>query len=87
MNQDPIPQWRAPDDDSGTRVSRRRLLRCAGLPFQPVEKLRQDTEENEKTGWIDQPAGVAQIPVKDAMKIIAEKGLPAVSAPPADRKK
>ena len=51
------------------------------------EKLRQDTEENEKTGWIDQPAGVAQIPVKDAMKIIAEKGLPAVSAPPAEQKK
>jgi hypothetical protein len=40
------------------------------------EKVLSDTEENEKTGWVDQNAGIAQIPVKDAMKIIAEKGLP-----------
>ena len=40
------------------------------------EKIRLDTEANERFGWIDQSAGIAQIPVKDAMKIIAEKGLP-----------
>jgi hypothetical protein len=51
------------------------------------EKLREDTEANEKAGWIDQTAGVAQIPVQDAMKIIAEKGLPAASTPPAEKKK
>jgi hypothetical protein len=51
------------------------------------EKLRLDTEENDKIGWIDQNAGIAQIPVKDAMKLIAEKGLPVVSAPPAEQKK
>jgi hypothetical protein len=51
------------------------------------EKLRQDTEANERIGWIDPNAGVAQIPVRDAMKLIAEKGLPAVSAPPAEQKK
>lgn len=45
------------------------------------EKVRSDTEENEKTGWIDQSAGIAQIPVKDAMKIIAEKGFPGAPAP------
>jgi hypothetical protein len=50
-------------------------------------KLKEDTEANEKLGWIDEKAGIAQIPVKDAMKIIAEKGLPAVSAPPAEKKK
>jgi hypothetical protein len=50
------------------------------------EKLREDVEANEKTGWIDQNAGIAQIPVKDAMKIIAEKGLPGVSAPPAEKR-
>jgi hypothetical protein len=47
------------------------------------EKVLSDTEENEKTGWIDQSAGIAQIPVKDAMKIIAEKGLPGAPASPA----
>ena len=50
------------------------------------EKIRQDTEENERAGWIDQNAGIAQIPVKDAMKLIAEKGLPGAPAPPAEKK-
>jgi hypothetical protein len=51
------------------------------------EKLREDSEANEKAGWIDQTSGIAQIPVEDAMKIIAEKGLPAASTPPAEKKK
>jgi hypothetical protein len=51
------------------------------------EKLREDTEANEKAGWIDQSTGVAQIPVRDAMKIMAEKGLPGASTPPAEKKK
>jgi hypothetical protein len=51
------------------------------------EKLRQDTEANERIGWIDPNTGIAQIPVKDAMKLIAEKGLPALPAPPAEQKK
>lgn len=51
------------------------------------EKMAGDRAENEKAGWIDQTSGVAQIPVKDAMKIIVEKGLPAVAAAPASEKK
>ncbi len=50
------------------------------------EKRQQDLAENEKAGWIDQAAGIAQIPVKDAMKIIAEKGLPGAPAAPAQTK-
>jgi hypothetical protein len=49
-------------------------------------KLKADSEANEQFGWIDQTTGIAQIPVKDAMKIIAEKGLPAVTTPPAQKK-
>ena len=49
------------------------------------QKIQADTEANEKYGWVDQSAGIAQIPVEDAMKIIAEKGLPAVQ--PAERSK
>jgi hypothetical protein len=45
--------------------------------------IRQDNEANNETRWIDQSAGIAQIPVKDAMKIIAEKGLPGA---PAEKK-
>jgi hypothetical protein len=51
------------------------------------EKLRADMDANEKLEWLDKNAGIAQIPVKDAMKIIAEKGLPGASAPPAEKKK
>jgi hypothetical protein len=50
------------------------------------DKIEQDTRANEKAAWIDEKAGIAQIPVKDAMKIIAEKGLPAVPAPTAAKK-
>jgi hypothetical protein len=62
--------------------------RLQGVPGHDVDpqqdhrdKVRTDNEANEKYGWIDQNAGIAQIPVKEAMKIIAQKGLPAT--PPA----
>jgi hypothetical protein len=50
------------------------------------KKIQDDSEANEKLEWIDKSGGVAQIPVKDAMKIIAEKGLAAAPAP-AEKKK
>jgi len=50
-------------------------------------KLKADSEANEKLEWIDKSAGIVQIPVKDAMKIIAEKGLPGASAAAAEKKK
>jgi len=43
-------------------------------------KIVADTEANQKYGWIDQNAGIAQIPVQDAMQIIAEKGLPGAAS-------
>jgi len=51
------------------------------------EKLQEDIQANEQASWIDQTSGIAQIPVEDAMKIIADKGLPAASTPPAEKKK
>ena len=51
------------------------------------QKLKADNAANEKLEWIDKNAGIAQIPVEDAMKIIAEKGLPGASAPAAEKKK
>src|SRR6266852_6211131 len=50
------------------------------------KKIQEDSEANEKLEWIDRSSGVAQIPVKDAMKIIAEKGLPAGPAPATEKK-
>jgi hypothetical protein len=51
------------------------------------KKIKADTEANEKFDWVDKDKGIAQIPVKDAMRIIAEKGLPAITPPPAEKKK
>ncbi len=51
------------------------------------DKLKADTEANQKFAWIDESSGIAQIPVKDAMKVIAEKGLPDVYAQPPGKKK
>ena len=47
-------------------------------------KIEADVKANESFGWIDQSAGVAQIPVSDAMKIIVERGLP--GAPASEKK-
>jgi hypothetical protein len=44
-------------------------------------KVEADNKANNDLAWVDKNAGIAQIPVKDAMKIIVEKGLPAISAP------
>jgi hypothetical protein len=51
------------------------------------EKLAADRQALEETRWVDEKAGVAQIPVEDAMKIIAEKGFSAVPAPTPPPKK
>jgi len=53
------------------------------------DKVAADTKANESYGWVDEKAGIAQIPVKEAMKIIAEKGLPGAlpAAGPAVEKK
>ena len=61
-----------------------RLQGVPGHPNDPQEDLRQkiadDRKANETLSWIDQTNGVAQIPVSEAMKIIAAKGLPPVVA-------
>ena len=66
-----------------------RLQGVPGHPTDPQMDLRDkreaDKEANEKLDWINKQAGIAQIPVEEAMKIIVTKGLPA--APAAEKKK
>lgn len=61
-----------------------RLQGVPGHESDPQRDLRQKNEEdrkaNERLEWVDKNAGIAQIPVSEAMKIIAEKGLPGASA-------
>jgi hypothetical protein len=67
--------------------------RLQGMPGHLVDpqqdlrdKIQADTDANNKLGWVDQKAGIAQIPVEDAMQLIVEKGLPAVTPQPAEKK-
>jgi len=68
-----------------------RLQGVPGHPSDPQrdlrEKLAEDEKANEQLGWVNRPAGIAQIPVEDAMKIIVSKGLPSVPVPAAEKKK
>jgi hypothetical protein len=50
------------------------------------EKLKADMEANNTLEWVDEQAGIAEIPVSDAMQLIVEKGLPAIATPPAEKK-
>ena len=50
-------------------------------------KRAADEAANEKYDWTDKQAGIARIPVEEAMKIIVSKGLPAVPGPAAEKKK
>src|SRR5208282_1372611 len=65
-----------------------------GVPYSPDDpqldlrnKREADEAANEVYAWTDKQAGIAQIPVDEAMKIIVSKGLPAVPAPAAEKKK
>jgi hypothetical protein len=50
-------------------------------------KRETDEAENEKLTTKDMPPGYARIPVEEAMKIIVSKGLPAIPAAAAEKKK
>lgn len=51
------------------------------------DKMAADEKANQSYGWVDQQAGIARIPVDEAMKIIVSKGLPAAPAPAAEKRK
>jgi hypothetical protein len=67
--------------------------RLQGMPghlsdsqFDWREMSREDTAANNKLGWVDEKGGIAQIPVADAMKLIVEKGFPALPTAAAEKK-
>ncbi len=84
----PVPPSRT--DLSPVLPPEPRLQGMPGHPDDPQldwrEKVAEDSKANNELHWIDEKAGIAQIPVKDAMKIIAEKGLPAIATPPSEKK-
>ncbi len=46
------------------------------------DKVARDRADLDELRWVDEKTGIAQIPIDDAMKIIAEKGLPVQPGPP-----
>jgi hypothetical protein len=69
-------------------------LQSFGFPGQKADpqadlrkKIQEDSEANEKLEWIDRSSGIVQIPVKDAMKIVAEKGLSPAPTASTEKKK
>jgi hypothetical protein len=57
-------------------------------PQQDLRDMRARERNNlSQTRWVDEKAGIAEIPVEEAMKMIAEKGLPAAPAAAAGKKK
>lgn len=68
-----------------------RLQGIAGHDNDPQQDLRNMRKEardaNESYQWVDKSSGTAQIPVSEAMKIIAEKGLPGAATGEAEQKK
>lgn len=68
-----------------------RLQGVPGHGTDPQDDLRRkiaaDDSANEQYKWVDRQAGIAQIPVEEAMKIIVSKGLPNSPAPTAEKKR
>jgi hypothetical protein len=57
--------------------------RLQEMPFKDITLLRAEERELlDASGWVDEPAGIARIPIAQAMKIVAEKGLPRWAAAP-----
>ncbi len=84
-------QMSTSDEQNMTMPPEPRLQGVPGHETDPQQDLRNkiasDTAANDSYRWVDEKTGVAQIPVKEAMKIIAEKGLPPVPPPTPEKKK
>jgi hypothetical protein len=53
-------------------------------PLQDLEQVRaQEEKELNSYGWVDPRAGIAHIPIDDAIRILATRGLPQAAPSPA----
>ena len=57
--------------------------RLQEMPFKDIGELRAEERQLlEGSAWVDERAGIARIPIAQAMKLVAEKGLPRWAAAP-----
>lgn len=63
-----------------------RLQGAPGHQISPQEELLQTRAEAEATlgsyGWVDERTGIARIPIDEAMKLLAKRGLPSMGMGP-----
>jgi hypothetical protein len=58
--------------------------RLQSTPRQDLEQLRAEEEkELASYGWVDEKAGIAHIPIEEAIKIVAARGLPHAAPAPS----
>src|SRR6478736_5802596 len=58
--------------------------RLQTYPFDDIKELRKaENKVLDHYAWVDQNAGVVQIPIERAIDVLAEKGLPYRQAEPA----
>src|SRR3989442_10321148 len=66
-----------------------RLQGAPGHQISPQDELRQTRAEAEAAlssyGWVDEKTGIARIPIDEAIKLLAERGLPARESAPKRR--
>jgi hypothetical protein len=79
-----LETWRAEQDPAPTALSRFEPGRRPPEPRLQEEPfgdlIAQRAEEDawlRSYGWVDREAGVVRIPIEEAMRLIAERGLPA----------
>lgn len=54
-------------------------------PFKDVYLLRQSERLTlDSYGWVDQDNGIVRVPIREAMRLTVERGLPAREASPGD---
>jgi hypothetical protein len=78
---DAQPDWPAPGIASRSNEASPALQRYPGTDLAAFRK-RMLAELGER-GWVDRSAGMARIPIEDAMRIVAEQGLPDWGQPAA----
>ncbi|MDN2566031.1 hypothetical protein N1F89_07345 [Aquibium sp. A9E412] len=70
------PLW--PDGPAPAQTPNARSPALQRDPAADLARLRRaETEALDTLGWVDRQAGIARIPIEAAMRLVAERGLPA----------
>ena len=67
----------------GLRVLNENIVKTLRIPDHVIETVvAQEEKELTSYGWVDPKAGIVHIPIDEAIKIVASRGLPQASPSP-----